>query len=201
MSEKGSDPFTADERGYVDQCFTRGPGAGVHQAVLAFLGLMRRHHWRLPLDVAAYFPSVDLDRLEALLFRRLRDPDTRRLVTRLLDTGARVYRTAQARVILGPPRPGRRGLPLGSYLSQWCGNFYLDGLDHYVKPRCVQPASPGPRAQIPPTRTRESGAADHSRVRAFPGCIDFRCMRRLMDCHRHATPSHPPSGGLRQPRG
>jgi RNA-directed DNA polymerase len=121
------------ERGYLDQCFTRGPGAGVHQAVLAFLGLLRRHHWRLPLDVAAYFPSVDLDRLEALLFRRLHDPDARRLVTRLLDSGAHVYRTAPARAILGPPRPGRRGLPLGSYLSQWCGNFYLDGLDHYVK--------------------------------------------------------------------
>jgi hypothetical protein len=25
------------------------------------------------------------------------------------------------------------GLPLGSYLSQWCGTFYLDGLDHFVK--------------------------------------------------------------------
>jgi reverse transcriptase-like protein len=25
------------------------------------------------------------------------------------------------------------GLALGSYLSQWCGTFYLDGLDHFVK--------------------------------------------------------------------
>ena len=24
-------------------------------------------------------------------------------------------------------------MPLGSYLSQWCGTFYLDGLDHFVK--------------------------------------------------------------------
>lgn len=32
-----------------------------------------------------------------------------------------------------PPAQGRHGLALGSYLSQWWGNFYLDGLDHQVK--------------------------------------------------------------------
>ncbi len=51
----------------------------------------------------------------------------------MLNAGPRVYRTSAARTILGTPREGRYGLPLGSYLSQWCGNFYLDGLDHFVK--------------------------------------------------------------------
>ena len=76
---------------------------------------------------------MDLERLQSLLFRRLRDPDTQRLIGLLLAGGARVYRTAQAQAILGPPRGERHGLPLGSYLSQWCGNLYLDGLDHFVK--------------------------------------------------------------------
>jgi hypothetical protein len=26
-------------------------------------------------------------------------------------------------------------MPIGSYLSQWSGNVYLDGLDHFVKQR------------------------------------------------------------------
>lgn len=121
------------ERGYLPQCFTRGPGAGMHQAALAYLGLLRRHPWRCQLDIARYFPSVDLATLESLLFRRLADPNTRLVVSRLLDAGARVYRTLPAREILGPPPGGHRGLALGSYLSQWCGNFYLDGLDHYIK--------------------------------------------------------------------
>jgi hypothetical protein len=121
------------ERGYLDQCFTRGAGTGVHQAVLAFLGALRGQAWRCHLDVAAYFPSVDLGLLEALLFRRLRDAGTRQVITRLLNAGSRVYRTRPAREILGPPRSGRRGLPLGSYLSQWSGNLYLDGLDYFVK--------------------------------------------------------------------
>ncbi len=121
------------ERGYLPQCFTRGPGAGMHQAALAYLGLLRRHPWRCQLDIARYFPSVDLGRLETLLFRRLADPDTRLVLTQLLDGGARVYRTQAAREVLGPPPVGRRGLALGSYLSQWCGNCYLDGLDHFIE--------------------------------------------------------------------
>ena len=121
------------ERAYLAQCYTRGPGAGVHHAVLAFLGQLRRYRWRQHLDIARYFPSVELGRLEALMFRRLRDRDTQELLSLLLDAGARVYRTAPARAILGPPGSGRRGLCLGSYLSQWCGNFYLNDLDHYLK--------------------------------------------------------------------
>lgn len=121
------------ERGYLPQCFTRGPGAGMHQAALAYLGALRRHPWRCQLDIARYFPSVDLGTLEALLFRRLTDPGTRRVISRLLDGGARVYHTRPALEVLGPPPAGRKGLALGSYLSQWCGNFYLDGLDHHVK--------------------------------------------------------------------
>jgi hypothetical protein len=121
------------ERGYLPQCFTRGPGAGMHQAALAYLGLLRRHAWRCQLDIARYFPSVDLGTLEGLLFRRLADPRTRLVLSRLLDAGARVYRTRPALEILGPPPVGRRGLALGSFLSQWCGNFYLDGMDHQIK--------------------------------------------------------------------
>ncbi len=67
------------------------------------------------------------------------DLDTRRLITRLLDAGARVYRTQPARQILGQPPPGRRGLALGSYLTLWCGNLYLDGLDHYTKRKLEVP--------------------------------------------------------------
>jgi hypothetical protein len=121
------------ERGYLPQSFTGGPGVGMHHAGIAYLGLLRRHRWRCQLDIARYFPSVPLQRLEGLLFRRLTDPRTRWLVQRLLDAGAAVYRTAPARRLLGAPPPGRHGLALGSYLSQWCGNFYLDGLDHHVK--------------------------------------------------------------------
>jgi Reverse transcriptase (RNA-dependent DNA polymerase) len=53
-----------------------------------------------------------------------------------LQSGGEVYRTPLAVQTLELdryPLAPDCGLPLGSYLSQWCGTFYLDGLDHFVK--------------------------------------------------------------------
>jgi hypothetical protein len=124
------------ERGFIEHAYAWGSGLGPHRAVLQLLAWMRRHQYRLSLDVHRYFPSIQHSTVRALLFRRLRDPRTQALVSRLLAAGGAVYRTALAREVLGfggPEWPDDRGLALGSYLSQWCGNFYLDGLDHFVK--------------------------------------------------------------------
>jgi RNA-directed DNA polymerase len=120
----------------VDTHFTRGRGGGVHQAVLAFLAMNRRYHWRLHLDIARYFPSIDHGILLSLLCREIRDPRVCGLIEILLQAGLAVYRSPEARQLgLSAPGAGEppRGLPLGSWLSQWAGAYYLDGLDHLVK--------------------------------------------------------------------
>ncbi|WP_295426485.1 reverse transcriptase domain-containing protein [uncultured Thiodictyon sp.] len=124
------------ERRYLATHFTRGPGTGVHQAILAFLAANRRFAFRLHLDIRRYFPSIDHETLERLLFRELRDRRVRWLIRQILRSGESVYRSELARVALGPgvlPLPPRTGLPLGSWFSQWAGAFYLDGLDQFVK--------------------------------------------------------------------
>ncbi len=124
------------ERGFLDHSYAWGTGRGPHRAVLQLLAWMRRHRYRLSLDMARYFPSIAHPVLSALLFHRLGDPKTRALLLGLLAAGGTVYRTDRAGEALGfggSAWPADRGLALGSYLSQWCGNFYLDGLDHYVK--------------------------------------------------------------------
>jgi hypothetical protein len=120
----------------IDTHFTRGAGQGLHQALLYLLDANRRYAWRLHLDIARYFPSVD----HAILMRQLcgpiQDPRVCALIRLLLTSGLAVYRSPQARVLgLGPPPVGAppRGLPLGAWLSQWAGAYYLDGLDHFVK--------------------------------------------------------------------
>jgi len=122
----------AYERGFIDQHYACGSGRGPHRAVLQHLGCMRRFRHRLALDIHHYFASVDLDRLLGLFAHRLRDDDTLELIHRLLAAGAGVYHTPLARGLLGEVAPGR-GLPLGGFLSHWCGAFYLDGLDHHIK--------------------------------------------------------------------
>jgi hypothetical protein len=71
-----------------------------------------------------------------LLFNKLQDPQTQTLIRQLLAAGGAVYRTPLAIKVLHLDREPLNpdcGLALGSYLSQWCGTFYLDGLDHFIK--------------------------------------------------------------------
>ncbi len=124
------------ERSYIEHSYTSGHGRGPHRAVLRYQGWMRRYRYRLCLDIRRYFPSIHHPTLSLLLFRRLRDAPTRNLIQVLLQAGGEVYRTPLALQTLELEHDAlglERGLPLGSYLSQLCGTFYLDGLDHVVK--------------------------------------------------------------------
>lgn len=122
------------ERSFIEHSYTAGSGRGPHRAVLQHLAWQRRYGYRLHLDIAGYFMNIDHRLLQRELHHRLADPDTRRLIALILKSGARVYRHPLARELFGDDAPGPgRGLPLGSWFSQWCGTFYLDGLDHYIK--------------------------------------------------------------------
>jgi RNA-directed DNA polymerase len=124
------------ERSYIAHSYTGALGRGPHRAVLQFLAWMRRYKYRLYMDISRYFPSIQHSILCDLLAHRLRDNDTRLLIRHQLKAGGEVYRTPLAIRVLGlehRPVPAHCGLPLGSYLSQWAGTFYLDGLDHVVK--------------------------------------------------------------------
>jgi RNA-directed DNA polymerase len=122
------------ERRYIAQSFAAGQGRGPHRAVLYFLRCQRTYAWRLHLDISAYFLSISYDRLLALFTQRIVDADTLNLLRLIIQSGEQVYRSQLAVATLGARCPTTgRGLPLGSWFSQWCGNFYLDSLDHYIK--------------------------------------------------------------------
>ena len=122
-------------RGFSPRSFAWGTGRGPHRAVLAALRLMRRYRFRMHLDVRRYFMEIHRPTLYRLFARRLRDADTLGLIERLVEKGGAIYRRAEAIAALGlddEPLPPDSGLAIGSYLSQWSGAFYLDGLDQHV---------------------------------------------------------------------
>ena len=122
-------------RSFLDQSYACLPGRGSHRAVLRFQRELRRWRWVLALDVRHYFYRVDRAVLARLLFRKLPEPRLQRLLERVLESGADLYRDpALARWLglEGHREPGR-GLPIGNLTSQWWGNLYLDGADHFAK--------------------------------------------------------------------
>lgn len=122
------------DRSAIDDSFACRLGSGQQRAALRFLAFSRRWSFRLSLDVSRYFASVDHGMLlEQVLFPRLHDAQTRTLLATLVRAGGTAYRTPMARRVLGVELPEGTGLPIGSCLSQWAANLYLDGLDHFVK--------------------------------------------------------------------
>ena len=124
------------ERGFIDHSYTAGKARGPHRAVLCFQKWQRRYRFRLHLDIHRYFLSIDHGRLLALFGEKLKDLRTENLIQTLLTSGRLVYETPLAAKTLAlndHPLAPNKGLPLGSYFSQWSGTFYLNGLEHFVK--------------------------------------------------------------------
>lgn len=67
----------------------------------------------LKLDIKKFYPSVNNEILKQLLRRKIKDADLLWLIDDIIDS--------------------TKGLPIGSYTSQYFANFYLTYFDHWLK--------------------------------------------------------------------
>lgn len=101
--------FTADTYSCIKQ-------RGIHAAVRKVMAALRDQGnttYCLKLDVRKFYPSIDHDVLKAMLRRKFKDRQLLNLLDEIIDSAV--------------------GLPIGNYLSQYFANFYLSGLDHWLK--------------------------------------------------------------------
>lgn len=96
------------------------PGKGIH---LAKNRLEKAIHHDLPntqyclkLDVRKYYPSIDHGILKKKYRKLFKDKDLLWLLDEIIDS-----------------TPDDRGIPIGNYLSQYSGNYYLSDFDHWIK--------------------------------------------------------------------
>jgi hypothetical protein len=67
----------------------------------------------LKMDISKFYPSVNNQILKAIFRKIIKDTDCLWLIDSIVDSA--------------------EGLPIGNYTSQWFSNFFLQGLDHYIK--------------------------------------------------------------------
>jgi hypothetical protein len=67
----------------------------------------------LKMDISKYYPSIDNEILKLNLNEKIKDKDCLWLANTIIDSAI--------------------GLPIGNYTSQWFANYFLEGLDHFVK--------------------------------------------------------------------
>lgn len=125
------------ERRFIHHSYACRVAKGTHRALAQFVSWARSSRYVLKMDVRKFFPSIDHAILLDRLGRVLGDADVMRLCETIIQGS-----NAQEDVIdwfpgddLLTPLERRRGIPIGNLTSQFFGNVYLDGLDHFVKER------------------------------------------------------------------
>jgi len=67
----------------------------------------------LKMDISKFYNSVDNDILKQMFRNKIKDQDCIYLIEEIINSN--------------------KGLPIGNYTSQWFSNFFMQGLDHFIK--------------------------------------------------------------------
>jgi len=110
-------------------------GKGTHAALDRFTVYSRRYEWVWHGDIRKFFPSIDHLILKGQTQRIIKDKRVLVLINRIIDATSNhddVQTWFPGDTLLTPlERP--RGLPIGNLTSQWLANYYLTGLDNFVR--------------------------------------------------------------------
>jgi len=129
------------EARFTDYSFASRKGFGQHRALTLAREACRSSRYVLKCDIRKYFPSMDHEILKGLLARVVKCRRTLDLASRIID-GSNPQESVEHYFpgdTLFTPASRRRGMPIGNQTSQFFGNVYLNGLDHFVL-RELQPS-------------------------------------------------------------
>ena len=105
-------------KGMYEHSYASLPGRGAHKGKQVIEKWIRSDpkncKYVLKMDIRHFFDSIPHDRLKAKLKKSIHDEKMLDLLYRIIDVTD-------------------IGIPLGFYTSQWLSNWYLQGLDHYIK--------------------------------------------------------------------
>jgi len=91
-------------------------GRGIHKALLDLKQDLNDGvgtKYCLKMDIKKFYPSIDHDILKTIIRRKIKDPNVLAILDEIIDSAP--------------------GVPIGNYLSQYFGNLYLNGFDHWIK--------------------------------------------------------------------
>ena len=103
-------------RSLVRDTYSAIKGRGIHDGVKRIQQALRDApgtRYALKMDIRKFYPSVDNAILKDMIRRKIKDQALLWLLDEIIDSA--------------------RGIPIGNYLSQYFGNIYLSGFDHWMK--------------------------------------------------------------------
>lgn len=112
----------------------RGIHAALHDVQEAMWKDVPNCQYCLKLDVRHYYPSINHGILKAKFRRLFKDAELLWLLDEIIDSICTAKIEDMRDIwLLDEDIDTETGIPIGNYLSQYCGNFYLSGFDHWIK--------------------------------------------------------------------
>ncbi len=123
------------EKTFIYDSYANQKGKGTHKAIDRYQRFARQYDYVLKCDVRKFFPSIDHQILKDQIRSKIKCIDTLWLIDLIIDNS-----NPQEEHLnwfegddLFTPLIREKGLPIGNLTSQFWGNVYLNGLDHYIK--------------------------------------------------------------------
>ncbi|MDP2173642.1 MAG: RNA-directed DNA polymerase [Candidatus Cloacimonadaceae bacterium] len=107
---------------------------GLHKAVKRAFYFYKNTQFHYSLDISKYYYSIDHEILKTLLKKKFKDVKLLNLLFLLIATysgGAEYYQAFEGDDLFDMIRD--RGLPIGNLTSQLWANYYLSGIDHFIR--------------------------------------------------------------------
>lgn len=105
---------------FVRDTYSAIPGRGLHLALSRIQEAIRTDPegttYCLKMDVKKFYPSINHKILKSKFRKIFKDEGILWLLDEIIDS-----------------TPEDEGIPIGNYLSQYCGNYYLSEFDHWIK--------------------------------------------------------------------
>lgn len=107
-------------KNFVRDTYSAIPGRGIHLALDRIKEAIRTDpegtKYCLKMDVKKFYPSINHKILKQKFRKLFKDKDLLWILDEIIDS-----------------TPEEEGIPIGNYLSQYCGNYYLSEFDHWIK--------------------------------------------------------------------
>lgn len=107
-------------RNLISNTYSAIPNRGIHKALNDIKKDFKKDiigtKYCLKLDIKKYYPSIDHNILKEKYRKIFKDKNLLWLLDEIIESV-----------------PEEKGIPIGNYLSQYSGNFYLSSFDHWIK--------------------------------------------------------------------
>ena len=104
------------DKSFISQTYSCIKNKGIHKALKQLKHYLKdkSNKYCLFLDIKKYYPNINKTTLKLFFRRKFKDRKLLNLLDSVIDSHS-------------------KGIPIGSYLSQYFGNFYLTYFDHFLK--------------------------------------------------------------------